>query len=517
MKCDETKPICLRCIKVELACDGYQPSSLFASAKGRQLLPRSKSPSITPVNGMFESNQEKRYFEIFCDKTAYEILPTLEADVVRLMLLQACESEPCIRHGIVAIGALDKTSQTAQDFERLAWNRREEMEGIGKPKEHYHNALKQYGKALKKLRLAISERKMDLRSTLLASLIIFCFEAWHGSNQLAVEQIQTAIGLIQDWKQRSGAKTRSALDFISPIPSMMEDQLIQIFSQLAIQVVFFAEKRSTETGKIMENQSIPQPAYNMPNAFVSYREAIMYHRNLTRRSSSFLSRSIPQSRSEYAGWIPAKEKRTEDIQFDTDRELLMLNILRWCKAFVTVEASFQDFTTLEWRKVRILRIQSLVTYASLGAMAAQDEMVYDDYNHIHKEIVNLSSQVVSSMRHPKVAKKTNFSFDTGVIIPLYLTVMKCRHPQIRRRIVDLLLSTAWREGVWDSIFVGRMGEWTIEIEEEFLERNSVPAWARISGVTWRIDLQERAAWLTCQQRSSAMSDELRTRTTTILW
>jgi hypothetical protein len=133
-------------------------------------------PKSGPVEPRFRNESDRRYFEIFCSKTAYEILPCFDVDVVRLMLLQACESEPCIRNAVIAIGALDKTFQTAQDVENIYFN-----DPSVKPSEHHCQALRQYAKAVKQMRAAVAGGKMSLRTMLLTCLVILAFEAWNGS------------------------------------------------------------------------------------------------------------------------------------------------------------------------------------------------------------------------------------------------------------------------------------------------------------------------------------------------
>lgn len=461
----------------------------------------------------FGNESDCRYFEIFCSKTAYEILPCFDVDVIRLMLLQACESEPCIRSAVVAIGALDKTFQTAQDVENIYFD-----DPSVKPSEHHRHALRQYSRAVKQMRAAAAGGKMSLRTMLLTCLVILAFEAWNGSQQLAVQQIQTAIGLIQDWKTKTRTKTRSLLEFKEPNSDVVEDNLIQIFSQLAIQVVFFAEKRSAHTGEILENESMRLLVdETMPEVFSSYREAFLYHRNVTRRSTGFLSRSVPKSRAEYPGWLPSEEERARDIQLAADRENLVATALHWFKAFEPVSKLWTDSATRLWVDPRTLRVQMLVVYVSLCVMSTSEETAYDAYTDVFSDMADLSAEVVAAKHHRRWLKRTNFSFDSGIIIPLYLAVMKCRDRVVRRRIINVLVSTGWREGLWDSVFAGRLGQWAMEIEEGFLEDDHVPGWARISGVTWKSDLQQRMAVLTCRQRRSEHNEEMRTRTKTITW
>ena len=59
-----------------------------------------------------------------------------------------------------------------------------------------------------------------------------------------------------------------------------------------------------------------------------------------------------------------------------------------------------------------------------------------------------------------------FGFETGFIVQLYITAIKCRHPSVRRRALAVL-ANSWRlEGFWDSHVAVKMAERLIELEEE---------------------------------------------------
>jgi hypothetical protein len=57
-------------------------------------------------------------------------------------------------------------------------------------------------------------------------------------------------------RSKHRTKTRSLLGFKEPNSDVVEDNLIQIFSQLSIQVAFLAEKCSAHTGEILENENM---------------------------------------------------------------------------------------------------------------------------------------------------------------------------------------------------------------------------------------------------------------------
>ena len=121
--------------------------------------------TANPSKSLFQSEEEQYYFEIFSSKTAFEILPSFDSGILRQILLQACVSEPSIRHGVVALGALDKTAESFEVFSVCASEGRGDP--IQHPIQHHQNALKQYTTAIKYMRAAASGSKQDIRTTLL--------------------------------------------------------------------------------------------------------------------------------------------------------------------------------------------------------------------------------------------------------------------------------------------------------------------------------------------------------------
>jgi hypothetical protein len=52
-----------------------------------------------------------------------------------------------------------------------------------------------------------------------------------------------------------------------------------------------------------------------------------------------------------------------------------------------------------------------------------------------------------------------------MLLPLHLTALKCRDPQIRRRAIALLLDCPVREGVWDGVMLAEVDEKLNLLEE----------------------------------------------------
>ena len=109
-----------------------------------------------PSEPLFSTERDYRYFDIFCNKTAFQILPYYDAGIFRQMLLQACVSEPSLRHAVVALGALDMKDDSLLDFQSLSLEEKEKS-----PHVHHLNALQEYSVAISKMRVSIfSHRRL---------------------------------------------------------------------------------------------------------------------------------------------------------------------------------------------------------------------------------------------------------------------------------------------------------------------------------------------------------------------
>jgi len=106
------------------------------------------------------------------------------------------------------------------------------------PLQHHQNALKQYATAIKAMRQAALTRKQDLRTTLLTCLVIMCFEAWNGNQELAIKQIQMGFKLIQAWREEEVDEKdeRRFVGLESAMSDTVEDELVRVFKRLDVQV-----------------------------------------------------------------------------------------------------------------------------------------------------------------------------------------------------------------------------------------------------------------------------------------
>jgi hypothetical protein len=100
----------------------------------------------------------------------------------------------------------------------------------------------------------------DLRMNLLASLLVICFESYHGNYETASLQVHTAFRLIEEWKKKracSSAATSTSTHFpSSPAPQDIDTELIQVFDRLQIQAMSQVDKFSTEEHLRLKDENI---------------------------------------------------------------------------------------------------------------------------------------------------------------------------------------------------------------------------------------------------------------------
>jgi hypothetical protein len=186
--------------------------------------------SAQPLSNLFSTDLEHRYFRVFCEKVATQLTGFIDSSIWNQLVLQSSEQNESVRHGIIALGALQITLQASkcatQAYSPVARD------------EHYTFAIKQYSKAITKMRISISRKRNDLRTTLLTSLLIICFECLHGNHESAIAQMKSSLNLLEDWlgSQKSALSDTShtsnspsvhsaaAFGFRSPAPNTIEDE-----------------------------------------------------------------------------------------------------------------------------------------------------------------------------------------------------------------------------------------------------------------------------------------------------
>lgn len=296
VKCGEEKPECQRCIKFGITCAGYRPARApkvhvrgvkTPTTQPRSLIPKSASTLNSLIleisENWFESQDDYVYFQTFCTKTVFDILPTYQSKDLQQILLQTCASCSSIRGAVSALGALDKTSSIDHSLNYLPPDDERKREAH----QHHQNAVRAYSKAVRQMREDASRGIADIRTVLLTCLVTMCFEAWNGNHALAVRQICLGLRLINAWKydnpQIHMARSGSTKE--------MEDGLVIAFSRLDIQVVPLIQD-SVKGFSAFSQEDELLALESMPLVLSTMDEVEKYETILIRRCMRFYSIDI---------------------------------------------------------------------------------------------------------------------------------------------------------------------------------------------------------------------------------
>ncbi|KAE9377133.1 hypothetical protein N431DRAFT_480242 [Stipitochalara longipes BDJ] len=194
VKCDETKPACLRCQKFGRICDGYAPEP----SQHRGLIdiqPRIRfadfyGPSMT----IHTSEDEARYFDFFTERTAHELSGFFDSTFWSQLVLQESHNVAAIRHAVIALGALNKSLESAPGPD-LKVNVIQSID-----KMHHQHAVSQHLKAIQALNHYISSSSSpQLRNALIACLLFVCFETFQGSYASSVQQTYGGLKILRSY------------------------------------------------------------------------------------------------------------------------------------------------------------------------------------------------------------------------------------------------------------------------------------------------------------------------------
>lgn len=296
VQCDETKPNCQRCIKFGVVCDGYKPvpkvppreQRLQTTQTKQLILPKNaprdvlEGPRIISIYRMtagagFEDELNGRCFRIYLEETARQINGPFPSSLWSKLILQISEAEPFVPHAIIAIGALEKHSKS---------HSRGTLPGTVFKADDYHHALKLYEKSLRGMRDAIARGKHDLRNALIACLLVFTFEGMLGNQAAAAVHAESGLNLLF----QSAIGSNPGLTWQAKKASThqhFEDDLLEAFNALDLQLLLFMDKRSKtirEQMKLFQTSIIE----TMPADVTSLYQARHFWKLIINRNYHFL-------------------------------------------------------------------------------------------------------------------------------------------------------------------------------------------------------------------------------------
>ncbi|CAL5872660.1 uncharacterized protein PFLUO_LOCUS6926 [Penicillium psychrofluorescens] len=458
VKCDESRPVCRRCVSTGRVCDGYGVWGGGGTPYGQPQSNRALSIYCTPVPLGSLGREEQAYFDWFMNKTTQKFAGLFASYFWEILVFQACADEPAVRHAVVALSAAHRSDNCYQQWANPATH--------GFDAEQF--MLQQYNKAIKYLSATtVNGNNNSLRIVLITCMIFVTLEYLCGEYQRGSAHLRSGIQLLSNI---SSPQARSSISpsVLSPTEDLAHNALIDAYERLSIQAAMFGHVPSHMCVVARDPQ-----AYAMPYAFSSLVDA-------RQRLDDLLNR-IHCLKCHYYGLSSSKFNTDGREMYEAQRQI-SADLSLWHKAY---DASLHRIEVDSVRDakfgIKILKIYYELVVVMTAVCLSDDEMIFDSYTNkfltIMTGFVDLWSYWASLNTHIKDVKDIlsdpesdcdchGFTVESGFIPPVYYTGLKCRNPRLRRQAIRILRAVPHREGVWNGPLLANVLEEVIKIEED---------------------------------------------------
>jgi hypothetical protein len=474
VKCDETKPHCKRCISGKRKCDGYEIvihvprgdlhefTRLEYKRRVSDIQPKPiANPSILPNLDPPES----RNFELFRTKIIPEFAGLRSNGFWRDLVLPACYSEPAVLHASLALSSAHKyRAEQYHDPCRTG------------AQNFLLNVMAEYNKAIRSLNKYIREHADtgSLRVILITCVCFIVLELYGGCVEKATMHLDEGRKLLLQLARTRNSKSTAMNSenevqalYFAPKPESVDDRLVNIFAHIDLQSIYFGSERpllrltAHESYKALTKgpgiNLHPSIFLDIPAHFFSLHEANQHLIILTNECLRFSGRTFDQTK-----------QTIRNHNSNCRRRYLSSCLREWRQAY---KQSCFTTTQLEeaemsWKSQSALMLiqHAWLTIVIATSYLEVEETELDCLIGYFTTIVNLTAFVYSPEGEGMSANRKHFALELSIALPLWWTVMKCRHPKIRRKAL-WLLSLVGCEGFWDPIIMRQMGIETVLLEE----------------------------------------------------
>ena len=431
VKCDETRPVCERCVQAGRTCDGY--ASATTSHQSRRALAcavrqlQVAGPASRVLGDPMPAD-DVACFDFFRHCTSSMTASVLPAPFWERQVLQMAHAEKAVWNVVVTLGALHRRWEhsNSNSNSRIA---------TALPTSHQNQPpdaiLRFTHQATTHYYGAISLAKAIHDPVTLAVLSAALAAAAHLAGRWAECQVHLHAGLrlLQSHRHHPTAL----------------GGLAQSLERLELQAMFFQDARAPYVPFDLSPSSawlghIAEPASLHDAATVVFR---------LMRQFLLISNAAARGMLTLEGLDAAVAQLRQDAQ-------------RWEVALEALlpEGDPSHLTVLVLRLYHVM-LQQLLAKGVIGP-----ETRYDRCVGLFVEGVELAEQILA--RSTPSAMRFFMSLELGVVVPLFLTVLRCRHPVVRRRALNMLGRMNRQEGIWNCEAAGRVAEQCIMLEEEGL-------------------------------------------------
>jgi hypothetical protein len=330
-------------------------------------------------------------------------------------------NEPCVRHGVIAIGAVHQNFVSRHENRGVQCT---STEGF---------AFRQYTEAISYLHQLMSAGTQQLDITLIACILFICFDCLLGNHTSAIIHLKAGLKILEDIKLKNAqgapfAQTTSAYEWereFSPLLLALGVQAASYVIHLKI-----CEDRSA-LWAALKRAGIP----THPTRFTSLDEA--------RHALDTIAADIMTDRTSTTDCMTEDKIRNLNGP-EGQRHTTALH--KWEETF---ERSLPEIVkgNTPVGKTKLGATMLKIHGAFLSLVIGTPESADDKFN----DVLALSETVLHKQTGCACGPaQLNFSVDLGLIGPLFFTAVKAPQKSVQQRAYNMLLHAPGREGMWDT-------------------------------------------------------------------
>jgi hypothetical protein len=374
----------------------------------------------------------------------------------------------------------------------------------------YHSfALEHYDKFLQgasRAHLSLMTKDHARRMTMIACLLVVCVENIQYHYQNAVTHAQKGLHLMR-------ALSNSGVDngMKSPVPDIVEDELIHQFHRMELTIMTVYDARIPSVHSQLKEDG-DMTVKNMPHTFTLLSEASQYFVLIMRRTYHFIANALadnspyttfrdfssvlnPNSNlsNDFTTWL-----RDAPDELQVEQEKYAAENRRWAQAFEPLLCfAYSNYEQQDSVRLLLLKLHSVTLTVRLAGHLSKTELIYDNFTPEFRKIVDLATSILNHPHADTIFAGGAFNFDMCVVYPIVTAGLFCRDRRLRREAISLLAKKDWREAQFSSKTSAAVAIFLMECEEDGVETDYIPEWARarLSGVD--ADLESRVMTMQC--------------------
>lgn len=491
VKCDEEKPYCRRCVSTGRKCDGYINAPLPRKGQGPSANARARLQAVTgsqsppplatpPSELIFVDERETQCFDFFRQCTVPQTNQWVMADFWSFDMVQMSYTEPAIKDGVLALSALHRHVNSRSEAE------------LQFAMQHYAKAVSQIGYKLS----SKHTNALDLNVLLISVVIFHCFENQIGNRKAAAVHLKSGFRMASETHKTEGGeswKARRSQPGVDRVIRTMRRLDVHDVTYLDVAIPYEWDNTWTLATDIPE----------LPSQFEDLDQSRDVLMNLYKTAAHLNAAAFTRS----VGQDPGIEVQdANDVRERTLSDLAKRRELQFKMQEVTgPPAPHVAVVTEAYHKLAVM---------ILSVLATKSESTWDVFV---SQCTTLIQNIAAVLEKPSGFEQMNmspFSLEGGIIAPLSMLAMKCRHPVYRRQAISLLESTSRQEGKWESLAAAAVCKAVVQTEEAGLsnvtEASDIPESRRVHHVQPRKDFEKRTVHCTLLSKPDGLEGKWKT-------